>query len=152
MGVDNQYCGVLGKNHNCQVAVSLSFANESGSLPVGHHLYLPEAWANDAERRAKVGVPKEIAFKRKWEIALDLMDEQLAEEADASRGVVLADAGYGDAVDFRSGPTGRGLSYVVGVSKKVSVWRPGEGLLPPKEYSGRGQPPNNFAGTKITNP
>lgn len=144
VGVANQYCGVLGKNHNCQVAVSLSFANESGSLPVGHRLYLPESWANDAVRRAKVGVPKAIAFKRKWEIALDLVDEQLAEEDDAPRGVVLADAGYGDVFEFRSGLTQRGLRYAVGVSKNVSVWQPGEGPLPPEEYSGRGRPPKKL--------
>lgn len=144
VGVANQYCGVLGKNHNCQVAVTLSIANESGSLPVGHRLYLPEAWASDPERRRKVGVPAEVTFKRKWEIALDLVDELLAEKTDAPQGSLLADAGYGDSFDFRQGLTERGLKYVVGVPKTITVWPPGQGPLPPPPYSGRGQPPKNL--------
>src|ERR671914_2804323 len=53
VGVARQYCGQLGKRDNCQVAVSLSLANEHASLPVAYRLYLPEAWAGDAERRIK---------------------------------------------------------------------------------------------------
>ena len=57
VGVARQYCGQLGKQDNCQVAVSLSMANEHASLPVAYSLYLPESWIEDAERRAKMGVP-----------------------------------------------------------------------------------------------
>ena len=53
VGVARQYCGQLGKRDNCQVAVTLSLANEHASLPVAYRLYLPEAWAGDAERRIK---------------------------------------------------------------------------------------------------
>src|SRR5215207_8700233 len=56
VGVARQYCGALGKQGNCQVAVSLSVANEHASLPIACRLYLPEAWAADAERRAQAGV------------------------------------------------------------------------------------------------
>ena len=71
VGVARQYCGQLGKRDNCQVAVSLSLANAQASLPVAYRLYLPQAWASDGARREKVGVPDEIAFQTKPEIALD---------------------------------------------------------------------------------
>ena len=71
VGVARQYCGQLGKQDNCQVAVSLSLANLHASLPVAYRLYLPQEWANDRARRRKTGVPEEIAFKTKPEIALD---------------------------------------------------------------------------------
>ena len=71
VGVARQYCGQLGKQDNCQVAVSLSLANRHASLPVAYRLYLPQEWANDRARRRKTGVPEEIAFKTKPEIALD---------------------------------------------------------------------------------
>ena len=70
VGVARQYCGQLGKQDNCQVAVSLSVANDHASLPVAYQLYLPEAWANDPARRAKAGVPDDIAFQTKPQIAL----------------------------------------------------------------------------------
>ena len=71
VGVARQYCGRLGKQDNCQVAVTLSIANHSASLPIAYRLYLPETWANDAARRKKTHVPKDIRFKTKPQIALD---------------------------------------------------------------------------------
>lgn len=142
VGVANQYCGVLGKNHNCQVAVSVSLANQSASLPVAHRLYLPKSWALDSERRRKAKVPDDVAFATKWEIALSLIDGLLLdEEAKVPRESVLADAGYGDCLEFREGLTQRGLSYVVGVSKTTTVWPPGAAPGPPPPYSGTGRPP-----------
>jgi SRSO17 transposase len=70
VGVARQYCGQLGKQDNCQVAVSLSVANDHASLPVAYQLYLPEAWAEDDARRRKAGVPDDIVFQTKPEIAL----------------------------------------------------------------------------------
>src|ERR1700677_170400 len=94
VGVARQYCGQLGKQDNCQVAVSLSLANRHASLPVAYRLYLPEDWAGDDQRRRKAGVPEEVGFKTKPEIAL----EQIAAACKAGlpRGVVLMDAGYGN--------------------------------------------------------
>lgn|SRR5512144_2847862 len=57
VGVARQYCGERGKQDNCQVAVSLSVADERASLPISYRLYLPEAWADDPQRRHKAGVP-----------------------------------------------------------------------------------------------
>src|ERR1700736_4860301 len=70
VGVARQYCGQLGKEDNCQVAVSLSIANEHASLPVAYGLYLPQDWAQDSERRSKAGVPENVCFMTKQEIAL----------------------------------------------------------------------------------
>ena len=71
VGVARQYCGQLGKQDNCQVAVSLSIANRHASLPVAYRLYLPEQWAADDERRRKTGVPEDTSFRTKPEIALE---------------------------------------------------------------------------------
>ncbi len=71
VGVARQYCGQLGKQDNCQVAVSLSLANRHASLPVAYQLYLPQEWAADPVRRRKAHVPKEIVFHSKPEIALE---------------------------------------------------------------------------------
>src|SRR5271163_4134135 len=71
VGVARQYCGQLGKQDNCQVAVSLSLANHHASLPVAYRLYLPEDWTGDDKRRRKAGVPEEIGFRTKPEIALE---------------------------------------------------------------------------------
>ena len=149
VGVKNQYCGVLGKNANCQVAVSVSLANHEASLPAAYQLYLPEEWANDELRRQKAGVPKDIQFKTKWALALDLVDKLRFDCPDAAQLPVLADAGYGDAVGFRDGLTERGLLYAVGVAKNTVVWPPGQQPLPAKsKVAGtRGRPPKNLQRT-----
>src|SRR6202162_475700 len=89
VGVARQYCGQLGKKDNCQVAVSLSIANHHASLPVGYRLYLPQDWAQDRERRSKAGVPEDVCFMTKQEIALGQL--RWACEAGLPRGVLLAD-------------------------------------------------------------
>src|SRR5689334_23883627 len=71
VGVSRQYCGELGKQDNCQVAVSLSLANAWASLPVFWRLYLPESWAEDRQRCRKAGVPDEVCFATKPQIALE---------------------------------------------------------------------------------
>ena len=140
VGVARQYCGQLGKQDNCQIAVSLSVANDLASLPIGYRLYLPEPWAEDVLRRAKAGVPEDVVFLTKPEIALEQIDSALA--AGVAPGVVLADAGYGIHTAFRTGITVLGLSYVVGVQSSTSLWPPGTGPLPAKPWSGRGRPPS----------
>src|SRR5712672_4478055 len=71
VGVARQYCGQVGKQDNCRVAVSLSVATWSSSMPIAYRLYLPKEWAEDSERREKTEVPKEVEFQTKPEIALD---------------------------------------------------------------------------------
>lgn len=138
VGVARQYCGQLGKQDNCQVAVSLSIANEHASLPVAYRLYLPQAWAEDADRRAKAGVPDELCFATKPQIALAQI--RTAQVDGIAPGIVLADAGYGVDTDFRDGVTALGLTYVVGIQSSTSLWPPGLAPLPVKPWKGRGRP------------
>jgi len=109
--------------------VSLSVASDTASLPVAYRLFLPKDWAKDGERRAKAGVPDDIIFQTKGEIALDQI--KAAQAAGVTPGVVLADAGYGPSTPFRSGLTELGLTYIVGVLSNISVWPPGTAPLPP---------------------
>ncbi|WP_428419917.1 IS701 family transposase [Methylibium sp.] len=139
VGVTRQYCGMLGKQDNCQVAVSISLASDQGSLPVAWQLYLPEDWAADAERRTKAGVPEEVRFATKTQIALEQLRALLAEGA--PHHCVLADAGYGVDNAFRQALSDMGLLYAVGVTSAVVVWPPGVQPLPPKPYRGVGRPP-----------
>jgi SRSO17 transposase len=139
VGVARQYCGQLGKQDNCQVAVSLSVANHHASLPMAYRLYLPEEWVEDRERRRKAGVPEEVGFKTKPQIALEQIDA--ACRAGLPRGVVLMDAGYGANTDLRMNIAALGLTYVAGVQPNTTVWAPGLSPLRPRTWSGRGRPP-----------
>jgi SRSO17 transposase len=139
VGVTRQYCGQLGKQDNCQVAVSLSLTTWNSSLPLAYQLYLPEEWAQDSKRREKAGVPEEAHFQTKPQIALDQI--QQAAKAHVPRGVVLADAGYGNDTQFRVAVTQLGLEYVMGVQSSMTVWEPGAGPLPAKQWKGQGRPP-----------
>jgi SRSO17 transposase len=140
VGVARQYCGVLGKQDNCQVAVSISLANAQASVPVAYRLYLPKQWAEDAERRKTAGVPAEVDFATKTQIALEQLETLLAEGA--PKYCVLADAAYGVDQAFRQRLADLGLPYVVGITSSVVVWPPGIEPLAPKRYSGMGRPPS----------
>lgn len=142
VGVAHQYCGNLGKTANCQVAVSLSLATGRGSVPIDYRLYLPKEWAEDAGRRKKAGVPEQVTFATKPEIALAQI--RAAREAGVEPGVVLADAAYGDETAWRDGITELGLIYVLGIRPATTVWTPGREPLPPKAWSGRGPKPKRL--------
>src|SRR6516164_3069061 len=119
VGVGHQYCGELGKQANCQVAVTLSIANHHASLPIAYRLYLPQTWAKDRKRRNKARVPKKIKFKTKPQIALEQMQE--ACKAGVPRGVALMDASYGTNSALRAGVTALALSYVAGIVPAIKV-------------------------------
>jgi len=121
VGVQRQYCGALGKKANCQVAVSLHRTDRSGSSPFGFRLYLPEIWTDDRDRRQRAGVPDQVGFQKKWELALELIDRAFAWAVEKPP-VVLADSGYGDNGAFRRGLEQRGLPYAVGITRDVVVW------------------------------
>jgi SRSO17 transposase len=142
VGVARQYCGQLGKQDNCQVAVSLSAAGDHASLPIAYRLYLPHEWADDADRRARAGVPDDIVFQTKPQIALDQL--RAARAAGIEAELVLADAGYGNDTEFRDGITEIGLSYAVGIQSTTTLWPPGSAPLPPKQWSGRGRPTSSI--------
>ena len=120
VGVARQYCGALGKTANCQVAVTLDLGTEESSTPLNWALYLPEQWINDPVRRKKAGIPEEIIFKTKTELALDLIDEVRAWGLQDR--LVLTDSGYGDSYEFRQGLRNRELDYVAQVSGELTAW------------------------------
>ena len=142
VGVARQYCGQLGKVDNCQIAVSLSLVNRWASLPIAYQLYLPAEWASDAARRQRAGVPPEIEFRTKPQIALTQI--QTASRAGIELGVIGGDAAFGDDTDFREGVTALGLRYCLGIRETTTVWPEGQGPLPPKPYSGRGRKPSRL--------
>ena len=142
VGVAHQYCGQLGKDDNCQVAVSLSLASARGSVPIDYRLYLPQSWAFDRKRRRTAGVPEEVVFQTKPEIALAQI--RAARERDLCPGVVVADAAYGSDTAWREALTELNLHYAVGVLSSVTVWPPGVTPLPPARYRGRGRVPTRL--------
>ena len=130
VGVAHQYCGNLGKQENCQDAVTISLANHHAGLPVAYRLYLPEEWTDDPIRCKAAGVPASVTFKKKWEIALDLVDH--LQKEDVPQAPFLGDAGFGGVPAFRQGLTERGFRYVLGIRETEMVWPPGWTPLPPR--------------------
>jgi len=125
VGVARQYSGTLGKTANCQVAVSLHQTGTEESVILGWRLYLPESWTEDPQRRAEAGIPAEVKFLTKWQLALELIDE--ARGWGLRCGVVLGDAGYGESTEFRQGLETRQLPYALGIPCTLRVW-----LKPPR--------------------
>jgi SRSO17 transposase len=146
VGVQRQYSGTLGRQDNCQVATSLHLAGEQGSACIALRLYLPEQWCADEERRRKAKVPDQVVFRRKWEIALQQIDDAL--RWGVRRHVVLADAGYGESTEFREELDARKLHYVVGIPGEPVVWRPdSDPQIPPKK-TGKGRPQTRYFDTE----
>ena len=146
VGVHHQYCGQLGKQANCQVSVSLSIANHAASLPVAYRLYLPEPWTKDRARRKKAGVPKQIKFRTKPQIALEQV--RWACESGLPRGVALMDAAYGRDARLRSGMTELGVTYAAGIVPSILMWAPGTGprrMDKPMNNAGRRDEPELVA-------
>jgi SRSO17 transposase len=137
VGVARQYCGRLKRKANCQVSVSLSVATRNTSLPIAFRLYLTEEWAADQARRESVGVPQEVSFQTKPEIALAEIRQAVEEKV--SPGVVLADEVYGSNREFRAGVADLKLCYSLAVRCVTTVWTQEREPLPPKEWSGKGR-------------
>lgn len=135
VGVARQYCGHIGKTENCQVAVSLSFATAEGSLPLAYQLYLPREWTDERARCERAGVPQNVRFATKHEIALRQIEAALG--AAIPRGTVLMDTGYENA-PLRDELTAHGLQYAAGIHPQTKLWW-GEhqpGPMPPKPKRG----------------
>ena len=113
VGVARQYCSELGKVANCQVVVTLHYADPAASWPVNARLYLPAEWTDEPQRMKKAGVPEDIEFQSKPEIALALLDE--ANEMGISHEAVVSDASYGGNDTYLSGLEEREEHYVNGV-------------------------------------
>jgi SRSO17 transposase len=137
-GVGHQYCGALGKTANCQVLVSVNAVTDQASCPLQWRLFLPAAWDEDSERRARAKIPDDVRHRAKWQLALDILDELLGWSL--ARRVVQADGGYGDITAFRVGLEQRGLEYVVQIKATTSA-QPADAVPVTPPYSGRGRPP-----------
>src|SRR4051794_40642259 len=135
VGVARQYCGHLGKKANCQVLVSLTLARDEVPLPLVLRLFLPDAWAGDPARCAKVGVPASRQRPLpKTELALEELDRLL--ELGVRFGHVAADAGHGISAAFRHGLSARGLSWAAGIPKNHGVYPASVALTWPKHVLG----------------
>ncbi len=126
-GVARQYTGTAGKVTNCQIGVSLNRVTDVASCPVDWRLFLPESWdpaspaaAADVDaRRVRSQIPGEVGHREKRRLGLDMIDEVIG--WGLTPPVIVADAGYGDSGEFRHGPIGRGLSYVVQMATTIGV-------------------------------
>jgi SRSO17 transposase len=94
VGVKRQYTGTVGKRENCQVGVFLAYASSRGQAFIDRELYLPEEWAQDEERRGRVGVPDEVGMATKPELAKEMLRRAL--DAGVQAGWVVADSVYGE--------------------------------------------------------
>lgn len=142
VGVQHQYCGAMGKQANCQVAVTLHYSGPRGHFPLAVRLHLPESWTTDATRMDAAGVPAGFrAAKTKGEIALGLIDQVRAEGI--TGGTVVADLGYGSSV-MRAGLAERGLRYVVGVPATSVVFPKEPGWAHPPRTGRGGRSPSRW--------
>jgi SRSO17 transposase len=120
VGVSHQYCGAVGKQANCQVAVELVVSDAEVTAPIGGRLYLPEKWANDLPRREKAGVPEAVSFQTKPQIAADLIAEALADGVTAAP--ILGDSVYGNAPELRERIRELGLEYCLNAEEPWVAW------------------------------
>jgi SRSO17 transposase len=132
-GAARQWCGRLGKVENCQVGVFLAYVTAQGYAPLDRQLYLPEQWAEDAQRREETHVPKTVAFQERWRIGLELLDRS---GPDVPFGWVAGDDEFGRASAFRAALRARGLRYVLDVPSNTLIRDLGETPAP-----GRRLPP-----------
>src|SRR5215210_3248605 len=138
VGVGRQYSGTLGRVDNCQVGVSINAANDAASCPLDWRIFLPEAWEDDHQRRAKAHVPDEVRHREKWRLALDMLDELAQWGLRAP--LVGSDAGYGDITEFRQGLDDRQIAYIVQVKQATSAFVEHVAREQP-DYAGMGRPP-----------
>jgi SRSO17 transposase len=119
--VQRQYCGATGKTDNCVVTVNLGYAVPDFHTLIDCDVYLPaEAWAQNEERRREAGIPADLKFRTKGEIALDLLRHAQAHGAGFK--YLTADELYGSSAAFRAGVAELGMVYVVEVSRSTCGW------------------------------
>lgn len=129
VGVAHQYCGAVGKQANCQVCVEIAVSDGEVALPVAGQLYLPESWTSDRARCRAAGVPDEVAFQTKPQVALSLLRQVVADGVAAAP--VLADKVYGECYEFRAGLRELNLEYCLQVTgSALKAWA----QAPPLEH------------------
>ena len=138
VGVQRQWCGALGKIENCVTTVHLGYVAGDFHALVDGDLYLPQSWAEDRERCREAGVPEEVGYRPRWQIALDLVTRSL--EDGVCLRWITADEAYGRPPAFRDGVAKRGLLYVVEVDPSLQGWTQKPEMEPPGRYGSRGAP------------
>ena len=126
-GVQRQYTGTLGKICNCQLGVFLTYASSKGHTPIDRRLYMPEVWMEDKPRRTEAGVPEDLKFQKKPELALEMIQEATA--AGMPYKWVTGDCAYGDSRAIRKWLEENGKSYVLNISRKEYIERANIGVL-----------------------
>ena len=120
-GVQRQYCGATGKKDNCVVTVNLGYAVPDFHALIDCDVYLPEeTWADDAQRRKDTGIPDDLQFRTKGQIALDLL--RRTQEHGAGFKYLTADELYGSSSEFRAGVADLGIVYVVETRCSTYGW------------------------------
>jgi SRSO17 transposase len=137
-GVKRQYSGTLGKVGNCQITVSVHAVGESGTLPLGWSLYLPEEWGSDRERRRRAKIPAEVVFQTKPQLAADLCERAAGFEI--PQAPILADCAYGDDSRLRTRLHALEREYVLAVSAQLSVYGPETTFALPQRAGTVGRP------------
>lgn len=122
-GVARQYSGTAGRVENCQIGVFLAYATTSECAYVDAQLYLPQDWTKDPERCREAGIPKNVAFQTKPQLALRMLER--AHDVDGPVPWVLGDEVYGKSEELRRGLESRKQGYVLAVSCNLSVRLPG---------------------------
>jgi SRSO17 transposase len=119
-GVQRQWCGRLGKVENCVVTVHLGVARGRFTALLGGDLFLPESWSLDRPRCREAGIPDEVVYRPKWQIALEQLDRAKA------NGVHLDwatfDEGYGHSPAFLAGLDDRHQAFVGEVPRTLACW------------------------------
>jgi SRSO17 transposase len=145
VGVARQYTGTLGKVASCQVAVTLQFATAKEVVGLDAQLYLPKAWADDADRMARAGVPVAVGYQPKWQMALAMLRQAAGH---GFRGVVLADSLFGTVTEFREQLAADGRTYCVGIDSTLKVVAADADLGPVPPAGRTGRPPTRPAGVR----
>jgi SRSO17 transposase len=145
--VARQYTGTAGKVTNCQIGVSLNLVTDTASCPVDWRLFVPESWdttgsapaPETGERRRKAGMPAEAEHREKWRLGLEMIDEVTGWCGKPP--LIVADAGYGDAAEFRQELDNRDLPYVLGVNcAHTAFTEDTQRTAPPYKGAGRRPP------------
>lgn len=131
VGVKRQYSGTLGRTDNCQVAVFANYCSVKGHTFMDRRLFLPEEWANDRDRRAAAGVPADIIFRTKPELALALAAGAVAEGIPFRW--IGGDGVYGDSPTFVQGVRALDKWYVLDTSADAYVWLQEPQVIPAEQ-------------------
>ena len=118
-GVARQYSGTAGKIENCQIGVFLTYASEKGHCPIDRRMYLPKEWTKDSKRMKEAGVPEEIDFRTKPQLALRMVKE--ATQAGVPYRWFTGDCVYGDNRVIREWLERNQKSYVLCLSRKEYI-------------------------------